>query len=738
MILKIHDLKVSDDEKEFDMTISQLEKRKSIITKYEKLFVLVFFIVIAFLYLGANIFSGEIVAPMDGLFIYSGWIESSVTRPPVFNLERTDILDARLPSWISISESVKNGENPIWDPLRSLGSSNYVPAIFFNVDFLLFFIFGKGLGFTLGLVGKIVIAGFGTYLLCREKLGIIPSIFAGITFMMLGPMAGWLMWPHVMVAVWVPWVLWSIQKVVYSPTAIRMMILSITLFLLIIGGFPFLTVIGIYLAIAFFFWTLFLNYKTTKKLFVKKFSYTLLGGIFGIMLSSIYLIPFMEYTDQVDTSWRQGGNWLNSQDLEVLWNPTKYSRNFVPSVEQTGYVGILALALLPFTAIGFFKKHIFSKFSSLFWISVLFICIILAFDFIPISSFLYQFFPFDSNPANRMLFFVGFSIAILSGMGLHHLLELIRKSTKKLKIKKLKMVAILVGLVILFVQIIDVSVVGRSTNAVVPSETFYPPTPSLNYVQQHLLPGQNVIATNAYMVGGTLSAYNIPEIFSHGYYSKQEKSILDNLVSNPWATPTAPVLNANKININSEYMDAFFVRYILFDSSVLNDRKFPKKWGEFPEKWEMIQVSNNISILENKKVPPGAYIIPETMVGKSFDSSSIITDGIIIDKFTNTYRKYFITNEQQGLLVVPLRVWPGWNAYVNGEHIEISPYLDYLSSVELKTLQAINGPIDDGNPQSSAGWAEYVVEFKYEPQSFLLGGILSVFDKKKIFYTHKE
>jgi len=695
--------KVSKDEKEFKIKKSRQEKIKSKIMPYEKVLVLTFFIVLAFLYLGANIFSGEIVAPMDKLFFHSGWKESSITPPDVFNLQRTDILDGRLPAWISSSESIKNGEDPNWNDLRGLGRPGNFPVSFFKLDFLLFFIFSEGLGFTLGLVGKIVIAGFGTYLLCRERFGIIPAIFAGITFMMAGQMAGWLMWPHVMVAAWIPWVLWSIHKVVYSPTAIRMMILSITVFFLIVGGFPFLSVIGIYLAIAFFCWTLFLNYKATKKLFVKKFSYALLGGIFGIMLSSMYLVPFMEMTDNADFSWRQGGNLFNPQVIEILWNPTKYVFNWnhqVPDVRYSGYVGILALALLPFTAIGFFKKHIFSMFSPLFWIPVLVICLIITFDLSPISSFSYQFFPFENNPAQRMLFFVGFSIAILSGLGLQRLLDLIRKSTKKIKMGKLTMIAILVGFVILFIQIIDVSVLGRSQNAVVPSETFFPSTPSLDYVQKNLLPGQNVIATRAFMVGGTLSGYNIPEIFAHGYYSKDEKSVLNNLVSNPWRTPTAPVITPAQINMNSDYMDAFFVKYLLLESSKLNAR-------DVPEKWKNVHVGNYISILENKNAPPGAYLISETMLGKPFDSSNIITEEITIEKFTNTYRKYLVENEKQGLLVVPLRVYPGWNAYVNGEQTPIIPYLKMLSAVEI-----------ENNPS--------VVEFKYEPQSYYVGGILSV------------
>jgi hypothetical protein len=165
--------------------------------QYEDIFVLLFFIILAYFYLGANIFSGEIVAPMDLLLHYPGWKGTGIDIP-VFNLERSDILDTFLPIWDFGRETILSGELPLWNHLRNGG----IPCLtifinsYFSAGYLMFFIFGGGFGFTLALLIRVIIAGIGTYKLCRTELGILPSIFGGITYMMCGFNASWLMWPH--------------------------------------------------------------------------------------------------------------------------------------------------------------------------------------------------------------------------------------------------------------------------------------------------------------------------------------------------------------------------------------------------------------------------------------------------------------------------------------------------------------------------------------------------------------
>ena len=78
----------------------------------EDLIVILFFFLVSFFYLGANIFAGQIVAPMDLLLHYPGWSNTSMDIP-VFNLERSDVLDSQIPGWNFARESILNGSLPL-------------------------------------------------------------------------------------------------------------------------------------------------------------------------------------------------------------------------------------------------------------------------------------------------------------------------------------------------------------------------------------------------------------------------------------------------------------------------------------------------------------------------------------------------------------------------------------------------------------------------------------------------
>jgi len=152
--------------------------------------------------------------------------------------------------------------------------------------------------------------------------------------------------------------------------------------------------------------------------------------------------------------------------------------------------------------------------------------------------------------------------------------------------------------------------------------------------------------------------------------------------------------------MDSNYMDALFVKYVLAKKSNFSN-------SMITEKWNIINKGPNIVILENIQVPKVAYIVPDGKQFDEFDRNLIHTENIELVGFSTDYRKYTITNDQKGLLVVPLRVWPGWEAYVNGQQTEIKSYLGILSSVTIDTT-----PVE--------------VEFKYVPQSRTSGIILSL------------
>jgi len=67
--------------------------------------------------LGANPFKSETIAPMDLLVKYPGWQNTHLHIEPI-NGQRSDILDGKLPIWISAKHDLYEGELPLWNYQR--------------------------------------------------------------------------------------------------------------------------------------------------------------------------------------------------------------------------------------------------------------------------------------------------------------------------------------------------------------------------------------------------------------------------------------------------------------------------------------------------------------------------------------------------------------------------------------------------------------------------------------------
>ena len=521
--------------------------------------------IVAYLFLGANIAMGKIVAPMDLLLQFNGWRESGLSLP-LFNGERSDVVDAILPRWIFLRNQIINGKLPLWNPLAAGGEPAlfHLPNSTFSIGFLLFLLFGDGVGFTLTLLARLVIAGLGSYILCRTRLEILPSIFGGITYMMCGFNASWLMWTHVETSAWIPWVLWAVIRLEDQPSNRRMVILSLTVAALIFGGFPAVAGYGLYAALLLTLWLLVTRaLHERNRIKLMKHSFWILGGIiFGFLLAFIQLLPFIEFMKQFDISWRHSGG-ISIENFILILNPFLYGQ---PRVERTGYVGLLTLflAFLAISAAIWESRWRSGPLSPVLW-SVLTCLTFIAVYQTPMSlaHLLYRLPVLNNNSSNRMLSLFGLELAILGAIGFQVILDKLKSYAYPRRLPR-KAFIILILLIIVGLHIIDIARVGRAQNAVVPIETFFPDTPSIHYIQEHLKPGQSVLATgDAYLISGTLGAYDIPEWFAHAYHTEQEKNMLTQLVHNPWASPTAARFSFEQIDLESDVVDALGIRYIL-------------------------------------------------------------------------------------------------------------------------------------------------------------------------------
>jgi H+/Cl- antiporter ClcA len=162
-------------------------------------------------------------------------------------------------------------------------------------------------------------------------------------------------------------------------------------------------------------------------------------------------------------------------------------------VERCGYVGKITILFSFIAMVAIFnKKRSLSDLSPLFWIIISLIASIAVFNVAPLSRLIYELPFFNNNPSNRLLVILGLSFAILGAYGMNILLKTTNLNVESKKNRDLlKSLVIIFFIIIIGIHTFDMASVGKSQNAVVPSEAFYPNTPTIEYVQNHILPGHS-------------------------------------------------------------------------------------------------------------------------------------------------------------------------------------------------------------------------------------------------------
>jgi len=272
---------------------------------WELVLVSLFLTVVSYVALGANLFRGEIVAPMDLLLSGEAWPDQLHTEMSSTG-NKPDILDAWLPRRIHVKSCLQDGELPLRNPPIAGGQPAF-PLLFdsyISPSFLLFLLLPDGLGYTLGLLMRLSIAGLVTFLLCQLSLPTPSSVFGAVTFMLCGFNLSRLMWPQVATSCWIPWVVWSFVRLMSRPSAGGIGLLAIATALMIFGGFPAVAGFALYPVALLFLWMLFSVPENRPR----TFRLALVTGYamhLGFLLTGFQLLPGIEYLKTVDLSRRR-------------------------------------------------------------------------------------------------------------------------------------------------------------------------------------------------------------------------------------------------------------------------------------------------------------------------------------------------------------------------------------------------------------------------------------------------
>ena len=525
------------------MNIKQLFIFDNNIKAYLFLFLLALFM------LGANPFKSETVAPMDLLVKYPGWQNTEFVLEPI-NGQRSDVLDGKLPIWISAKNDLYKGELPIWNHQRGgkpgfTFSNSLITPAFWTFSLVK----DNALGFYLSNLVNLLIGLIGMYLFLRLFFGPYASIFGATVFMFSGFNSAWFFWHHVNTAIWTPWVLYAIFKYLDTRLKIYLPLIAFTMFMLNVAGFPMIAVMT-YMTIAIMVLLFLISKRFPFKQNLTIIVNLAMFSILALMLAIPFIYPLVELlTWMGDMSSRHGGSGFGLNDFQLFINPYLYR---YPQVETTFYVGLLPVLFL-FIALALAIRK--PKFIALFGLILFLYAITIAFTLIS-PELIHKVPTLNSSLLTRFGYLIGLSLAIVAAYVVHEL-------SQKVEHKVWGLVLIVL---LLSVQIIDQKRLFSSFNGPVPNASFYPETKTINYLQKNMGPFQHVVADRGYLIAGTLGGYGLNDWYAHSFHSVAEKKILNQLVTNAFQTPTSAMFSFSQINLASPYMDYLGIKAILSTS----------------------------------------------------------------------------------------------------------------------------------------------------------------------------
>lgn len=345
------------------------------------------------------------------------------------------------------------GKIPLWNPYMLAGQplvANAQPALFYPPN-LLFFWFDPGLVASIRSMFNLFIAGLFTYLLARElNISKLGATLSAIAFSFSGALIVVLGYGISNSIVWLPFTLWASEKMLKgSRVYFWALVISIGISLSILGGHPHTSFHNL-LAITLYVVARLLPLKAPRQSKLKLISLFVLAIGLGAMLSAVQWLPFVSWwlnsaTFSRSPAWNAesafySSEWLhrlpllvtlafpsffgNPVDGTYLWPFNTFQNYF----EQTMYIGLLPLALAV-GAVFIPKKRKYLALGVLTLLAIVMLAVSLRLPGFELVNHLPV---LDRVNNTRLKWYFSFFAAILAGMGLDHLIAVLRnKRTDK-------------------------------------------------------------------------------------------------------------------------------------------------------------------------------------------------------------------------------------------------------------------------------------------------------------------
>lgn len=388
-----------------------------------------------------SLFGGKVLTQADALYQFAPWSKLAAGGFRPSNELLLDQSTGFLP-WLHFqAESVAAGELPLWNPYNYCGEplvGTYQSAFYWPLNWIYYAWPSWHAHAWIALV-RLWLAGFFTFLFLRRLgMGNGPASIGGLGYMLSGFMVVWLNHPHVSAALFLPAMLWSVERVTARPSRGEAVLFGLLFGLQLLAGH---IQTSLHLSIFTAAYALFQMVVGGGGLRRRAAALMCLltGLVLGTCLAAPQLLPFFEYLshsqaaevfESMETVARGGV----TPAAILMVDPTHfggphthdYSGPTGPNLNYNeligGYVGrvLVLLALLQAMWVGWRRR---SWAPTLFFVVVVVVSGLVAFQVEPVYSFFASIPRLRSTKLMRVLQFVAFGLAVLGAMGLDRMLR---------------------------------------------------------------------------------------------------------------------------------------------------------------------------------------------------------------------------------------------------------------------------------------------------------------------------
>lgn len=655
---------------------------------------------------------------------------------PFKNFLITDPVRQIIP-WKSLGLSSLSGFSlPLWNPYEMAGKpllGNFQSSVFYPLNLILF-IKPFYLSWSLFIYLQLILSSVFLYFYLKSlSIGKEGSILGVIAFCFSGFVTSWFEWGTVIhTALWLPLILFCIDKSFKKPKVIWSSILLLSLIFSFFGGhlqtFFYLLIFSLVYSLARFIqngW----NLKTILRFLV-------IGLVF-IFVTMIQWLPSLQLINLsarvVDQEWIKLGWFIPWQNLiqfiapDFFGNPTTLNYWGIWNyAEFVGYVGFIPIIFALYSMTSRFDKK------TLFFGSAFFTSLIFAFPtFFAKIPFLLNL-PFvSSSQPTRLLFITCFSLAVLAALGFDYFVKTSKKNIfisisffglaisglwffvlnfkffpELLSVSKRNLVFpslifalfILLSLVWYFVKgrvkkvlivflIIAAFIDGfrffTKFNTFSDSKYFFPDTKIVNFLKNDKDIFRIASFDSRVIAPNFSTYYKIQSV--EGYDPLYIKSYAELIAASERGKPDInPPFGFNRIitphNLSSDILDLLNVKYVL-SLDEINNNKFEKVY-----EWEKTKV------YKNKKYLPRTFFVDKVVGFKSKQeqinglfSNDLKRTAIVEEELKSgfslgtseiiNYSENEVTihtkNKGEGFLVLTDAFYPAFKAVVDGKMVKV-------------------------------------------------------------------